>query len=183
MRKQQVLVRRGAAASMQHPACPTFTCRLPSQPPPLPSFPRPLVSQDLRPADNRRSVLLQLQELTQRHGGTLPQLDPVEDMGVTDDVLVEAAKKLQGVEALLQQNPGRRVWRRQGLGAGRQRHSPLTHFPFNTLSTLFHTFSHFCSVPGGEGGRQVRGVCSARGVAGRGRQAAAGDPAQPAQRV
>ena len=38
--------------------------------------------QDLRPADNRRSVLLQLQELVRRHAGNLPQLDPIEDMGI-----------------------------------------------------------------------------------------------------
>ena len=36
------------------------------------------IPQDLRPADNRRSVLLQLQELLKRHSGHLPQLDPVE---------------------------------------------------------------------------------------------------------
>ena len=36
------------------------------------------IPQDLRPADNRRSVLLQLQELLKRHSGRLPQLDPIE---------------------------------------------------------------------------------------------------------
>ena len=143
VRKQQVLVRRDAVASMQHPSCPTLTCHPPSQPSTLPSSPRPLVSQDLRPADNRRSVLLQLQELTQRHGGTLPQLDPVEDMGVTDEVLVEAAKKLQGVEALLQQNPGRRVRRRHGLGAG----ACDTHPQSSPPQLAFHSSSYLLHPP------------------------------------
>jgi ATP-dependent RNA helicase DOB1 len=35
------------------------------------------IPQDLRPADNRRSVMLQLKELVKRHrGGPLPQVRP-----------------------------------------------------------------------------------------------------------
>ncbi len=67
------------------------------------------IPQDLRPSENRRSVLLQLQELIKRHQGGavggLPQLDPIEDMGITDPELMGAARKVQDLEAELQKNP------------------------------------------------------------------------------
>jgi superfamily II RNA helicase len=69
------------------------------------------IPQDLRPSDNRRSVLLQLQELLRRHpaaAGGLPLLDPIEDMGIVDPELVVAARKLQDLEAELAKNAGDR---------------------------------------------------------------------------
>ncbi|KAG1668859.1 hypothetical protein FOA52_004954 [Chlamydomonas sp. UWO 241] len=62
------------------------------------------IPQDLRPADNRRSVLLQLQELLKKNPEGLPQLDPVEDMGITEPELIEAARRIQDLETTLSRN-------------------------------------------------------------------------------
>ena len=72
------------------------------------------IPPDLRSSDNRRGVLLQLQELERRHleaegvralGGPLPILDPIEDMGIEDESLFEVAKKIQEAEKELLSNP------------------------------------------------------------------------------
>lgn len=74
------------------------------------------IPPDLRSADQRRSVFLQLQELERRHmeslggdarslGGPLPLLDPIEDMGIEDEGLIEVAKKIQEAEEEMMRNP------------------------------------------------------------------------------
>ena len=42
------------------------------------------IPKDLRPSDNRLTVLKSLLEVQKRFADGLPQLDPVEDMGIKD---------------------------------------------------------------------------------------------------
>eukprot|EP00798_Chlamydomonas_sp_ICE-L_P030824 gene30824-35860_t len=65
------------------------------------------IPQDLRPSDNRRSVLLQLQDLIRKYADEgLPPLDPIEDMGIEDPDLQEVTKQVVVVDAKLADNPG-----------------------------------------------------------------------------
>ena len=60
--------------------------------------------KDLRPIDNRMSVLKSVQEVQKRFPDGVPLLDPIEDMGIKDKGLKETikvwslAREVQGVE-------------------------------------------------------------------------------------
>ncbi len=46
------------------------------------------------------------QDVARKYPDGLPRLDPVEDMGIEEPALLEAASKLEGLEAQLASNPG-----------------------------------------------------------------------------
>ncbi|XP_041358322.1 exosome RNA helicase MTR4-like [Gigantopelta aegis] len=56
------------------------------------------VPQDLRPPDNRMSVLKSLMEVQKRFPDGLPHLDPIEDMGIKEKGLQEVIKKIEAFE-------------------------------------------------------------------------------------
>ncbi|KAG2486102.1 hypothetical protein HYH03_015197 [Edaphochlamys debaryana] len=63
------------------------------------------VPPDLRPAESRRQVMVQVAELLKRHGESgLPRLDPVEDMDVKDPQLPELVSAIEALEAQLARN-------------------------------------------------------------------------------
>lgn len=53
---------------------------------------------DLRSRDNRQSVLKSIQEVEKRFPDGLPQLDPIQDMGIKDPQLKEIVKKIEAFE-------------------------------------------------------------------------------------
>ncbi|CAF0705983.1 unnamed protein product [Brachionus calyciflorus] len=54
--------------------------------------------QNLQSLDSRQSVWKTLKEIKKRTKGTFPLLDPVEDMGIKDKLLVELVKKIEILE-------------------------------------------------------------------------------------
>lgn len=54
--------------------------------------------QDLRPLDNRMSVLKSLQEVQKRFPQGVPLLDPIEDMGIKERPFKEVVKKIEAFE-------------------------------------------------------------------------------------
>ncbi|MEW5314134.1 MAG: hypothetical protein WDW38_005654 [Sanguina aurantia] len=67
---------------------------------------RVTIPADLRPSDNRRTVLLQLQELCRRYPDGLAELDPIEDMGIHDPDLEPVVTRIEQLETQLASNPG-----------------------------------------------------------------------------
>ncbi|KAG2430053.1 hypothetical protein HXX76_010153 [Chlamydomonas incerta] len=64
------------------------------------------VPPDLRPAEARRQVMVQVGELLKRHGEAgLPRLDPIEDMDIRHPQLPEIVARIEGLEAQLVRNP------------------------------------------------------------------------------
>lgn len=53
---------------------------------------------DLRSRDNRQSVLKSIQEVEKRFPDGVPQLDPVQDMGIKDPALQEIVRKIEAFE-------------------------------------------------------------------------------------
>ncbi|MEW5305305.1 MAG: hypothetical protein WDW36_007855 [Sanguina aurantia] len=66
---------------------------------------RVTIPADLRPSDNRRTVLLQLQELCRRYPDGLAELDPIEDMGIHDPDLEPVVTRIEQLETQLASNP------------------------------------------------------------------------------
>ena len=56
------------------------------------------IQKDLRPRDNRMAVFKSLQEVERRFPDGLPQLDPIEDMGIKEQGLVQVVKKIEAFE-------------------------------------------------------------------------------------
>ncbi|XP_064625845.1 exosome RNA helicase MTR4-like [Lineus longissimus] len=59
---------------------------------------RVYIPQDLRPLDNRQSVLKAIQEVKKRFDGILPVLDPIEDMNIKERGLKDIIKKTEAFE-------------------------------------------------------------------------------------
>jgi ATP-dependent RNA helicase DOB1 len=59
------------------------------------------VPSDLRPLDNRTSVLKAVQEVQSRFPDGLPPLDPIEDMGIKEHAFKECIKKIEAFEKRL----------------------------------------------------------------------------------
>ncbi|ESO92619.1 hypothetical protein LOTGIDRAFT_162536 [Lottia gigantea] len=66
---------------------------------------RVYISKDLRPVDNRMRVYKSLVEVKKRFPDGLPQLDPIEDMGIKDKSLKEIIKKIEAFEHRLYSHP------------------------------------------------------------------------------
>ncbi|XP_064604506.1 LOW QUALITY PROTEIN: exosome RNA helicase MTR4-like [Liolophura sinensis] len=60
---------------------------------------------DLRPVDNRQSVLKSIQEVQKRLPDGLPLLDPVEDMGIKEKGLGDVVRKIEAFEQRLYSHP------------------------------------------------------------------------------
>ena len=63
------------------------------------------IPNDLRSPDSRFMVLKSLQEVEKRFPDGIPQLDPIEDMGIKDKNMMEAIKKTQAFEQRLHSHP------------------------------------------------------------------------------
>ncbi|KAI0209509.1 Exosome RNA helicase MTR4 [Lamellibrachia satsuma] len=61
--------------------------------------------QDLRPLDNRMSVLKSIQEVEKRFPDGLPQLDPIDDIGIKDRALKEVIRKTEAFEHRMYGHP------------------------------------------------------------------------------
>lgn len=61
--------------------------------------------KDLRSKDNRRAVLLSMQEVFSRFPDGVPLLDPVEDLGIRDDRLLAIVRKIEAFEQRMYQHP------------------------------------------------------------------------------
>ncbi|XP_039272874.2 exosome RNA helicase MTR4-like [Styela clava] len=61
--------------------------------------------KDLRPPDNRQSLLRSLQEVQKRFPDGIPLLDPVEDLGIRDDRLRSIVRKIEAFEHRMYQHP------------------------------------------------------------------------------
>lgn len=51
------------------------------------------IPKDLRPLDNRQSVLKSIQEVQKRFPDGVPLLDPIDDMGIQDQGLKKSSRK------------------------------------------------------------------------------------------
>lgn len=51
------------------------------------------IPKDLRPVDNRQSVLKSIQEVQKRFPDGIPLLDPIDDMGIQDQGLKKSFRK------------------------------------------------------------------------------------------
>lgn len=60
--------------------------------------------QNLQSLDSRQSVWKTMREIKKRTKGSLPLLDPIEDMGIKDNNLLEIVKKIESVEEQILQN-------------------------------------------------------------------------------
>lgn len=66
--------------------------------------------KDLRPLDNRKSVLKSIEEVKKRfEGDSLPLLDPITDMKIEDPIFKNLIKKLQVLEERLENHPFHKV--------------------------------------------------------------------------
>ncbi|XP_074640522.1 exosome RNA helicase MTR4-like [Tubulanus polymorphus] len=63
------------------------------------------VPQDLKPLDNRQSVLKSIQEVKKRFFNKLPVLDPIEDMGIKEKSMKEVIKKIEAFEHRMYSHP------------------------------------------------------------------------------
>ncbi len=61
--------------------------------------------KDLRPIDNRQSVGKSIQEVQRRFPDSLPLLDPIEDMGIKDEVLKRVVEKVEAFEERMYSHP------------------------------------------------------------------------------
>ncbi|XP_078318641.1 exosome RNA helicase MTR4-like isoform X2 [Crassostrea virginica] len=60
---------------------------------------------DLRPPDNRQSVLKSIQEVEKRFPDGIPLLDPIEDMGIKEKGLKEVVRKIEAFEHRMYSHP------------------------------------------------------------------------------
>lgn len=63
------------------------------------------MSNDLRPRENRMSVLKSLQEVQRRFPNCLPLLDPVKDMKIKDRAFDELVKNIKKFEQRMEAHP------------------------------------------------------------------------------
>ncbi|XP_019620532.1 PREDICTED: superkiller viralicidic activity 2-like 2 isoform X2 [Branchiostoma belcheri] len=63
------------------------------------------IPKDLRPPDNRESVLKSIQEVQRRFPHGVPLLDPIEDLGIKDDQLKTTVRKIEAFEHRMYSHP------------------------------------------------------------------------------
>ncbi|XP_023602364.1 superkiller viralicidic activity 2-like 2 isoform X2 [Myotis lucifugus] len=63
------------------------------------------IPKDLRPLDNRQSVLKSIQEVQKRFPDGVPLLDPIDDMGIQDQGLKKVIQKVEAFEHRMYSHP------------------------------------------------------------------------------
>ncbi|KAJ8405700.1 hypothetical protein AAFF_G00316800 [Aldrovandia affinis] len=63
------------------------------------------IPKDLRPPDNRQSVLKSIQEVQKRFPDGVPLLDPIDDMGIKDQGLKKVIQKVEAFEHRMYSHP------------------------------------------------------------------------------
>ncbi|XP_030326832.1 exosome RNA helicase MTR4 isoform X3 [Strigops habroptila] len=63
------------------------------------------IPKDLRPVDNRQSVLKSIQEVQKRFPDGVPLLDPIDDMGIKDQGLKKIIQKVEAFEHRMYSHP------------------------------------------------------------------------------
>ncbi|KAF6125882.1 Mtr4 exosome RNA helicase [Phyllostomus discolor] len=63
------------------------------------------IPRDLRPLDNRQSVLKSIQEVQKRFPDGVPLLDPIDDMGIQDQGLKKVIQKVEAFEHRMYSHP------------------------------------------------------------------------------
>lgn len=63
------------------------------------------IPRDLRPLDNRQSVLKSIQEVQKRFPDGIPLLDPIDDMGIQDQGLKKVIQKVEAFEHRMYSHP------------------------------------------------------------------------------
>uniref|UniRef100_A0A674HND6 RNA helicase n=1 Tax=Taeniopygia guttata TaxID=59729 RepID=A0A674HND6_TAEGU len=63
------------------------------------------IPKDLRPIDNRQSVLKSVQEVQKRFPDGVPLLDPIDDMGIKDQGLKKVIQKIEAFEHRMYSHP------------------------------------------------------------------------------
>lgn len=63
------------------------------------------IPKDLRPYDNRQSMLKSIQEVQKRFPDGLPLLDPIDDMGIKDTALKKVIQKIEAFEHRMYTHP------------------------------------------------------------------------------
>uniref|UniRef100_A0A8C9G6W3 RNA helicase n=2 Tax=Galliformes TaxID=8976 RepID=A0A8C9G6W3_PAVCR len=63
------------------------------------------IPKDLRPIDNRQSVLKSIQEVQKRFPDGVPLLDPIDDMGIKDQGLKKVIQKVEAFEHRMYSHP------------------------------------------------------------------------------
>ncbi|XP_063066221.1 exosome RNA helicase MTR4 isoform X2 [Engraulis encrasicolus] len=63
------------------------------------------IPKDLRPYDNRQSMLKSIQEVQKRFPDGLPLLDPIDDMGIKDPALKKVIQKVEAFEHRMYSHP------------------------------------------------------------------------------
>uniref|UniRef100_A0A5F5PMP1 Exosome RNA helicase MTR4 n=1 Tax=Equus caballus TaxID=9796 RepID=A0A5F5PMP1_HORSE len=63
------------------------------------------IPKDLRPMDNRQSVLKSIQEVQKRFPDGVPLLDPIDDMGIQDQGLKKVIQKVEAFEHRMYSHP------------------------------------------------------------------------------
>uniref|UniRef100_F7FZM6 Exosome RNA helicase MTR4 n=1 Tax=Ornithorhynchus anatinus TaxID=9258 RepID=F7FZM6_ORNAN len=63
------------------------------------------IPKDLRPVDNRQSVLKSIQEVQKRFPDGVPLLDPIDDMGIKDQGLKKVIQKIEAFEHRMYSHP------------------------------------------------------------------------------
>uniref|UniRef100_A0A8C5TDW8 Exosome RNA helicase MTR4 n=1 Tax=Malurus cyaneus samueli TaxID=2593467 RepID=A0A8C5TDW8_9PASS len=63
------------------------------------------IPKDLRPVDNRQSVLKSVQEVQKRFPDGVPLLDPIDDMGIKDQGLKKVIQKIEAFEHRMYSHP------------------------------------------------------------------------------
>ncbi|XP_063818264.1 exosome RNA helicase MTR4 [Pseudophryne corroboree] len=63
------------------------------------------IPKDLRPPDNRHSVLKSIQEVQKRFPDGVPLLDPIDDMGIKDPGLKKVVQKIEAFEHRMYSHP------------------------------------------------------------------------------
>ncbi|KAM9214082.1 exosome RNA helicase MTR4 [Leptosomus discolor] len=63
------------------------------------------IPKDLRPVDNRQSVLKSIQEVQKRFPDGVPLLDPIDDMGIKDQGLKKVIQKVEAFEHRMYSHP------------------------------------------------------------------------------
>jgi len=66
---------------------------------------RIFLPKDLRPADQRNTVRKAIEEVGRRFPDGIPLLDPIENMGITDDSFKRLLRKIEVLESRLLSNP------------------------------------------------------------------------------
>ncbi|XP_059401362.1 exosome RNA helicase MTR4-like isoform X2 [Carassius carassius] len=63
------------------------------------------IPKDLRPYENRQSMLKSIQEVQKRFPDGVPLLDPIDDMGIKDPALKKVIQKVEAFEHRLYTHP------------------------------------------------------------------------------